>query len=192
MPGLTGVLPSWMNRLGWPKGAAMSTLTMQRGLALPGSALVTAGAVTTLILVAATVGGSLIGSSVPVPSVDEPAAIVSPPMIAAGLPADSVVDASPITSTTPIDHGAVVVESPESWPARSATGTTALDAAVTAPASAPVTALDHQTPAIDEVLLIPAAIAWRDDDGVVHQGLIGVDDIPAGVLALPEGVTLDE
>ncbi|MCP3910099.1 MAG: hypothetical protein GY713_04000 [Actinomycetia bacterium] len=170
----------------------MSTLTMQRGLALPGSALVTAGAVTALILVAATSGSFLIGSSVPVPSVNEPAAVTSSPMIAAGLPADTVADASPITSTAPIDYGAAVVESPESWPARSATGATAPDTAVTAPASAPVTALDHQAPATDEVLLIPAAIAWRDDDGVVHQGLIGVDDIPAEVLALPEGVTLEE
>ncbi|MCP5027329.1 MAG: hypothetical protein GY929_13695 [Actinomycetia bacterium] len=175
----------------------MSTATLYRLPAVPGrfalvgptvAASVAAGVLAlTLILMAVGPGSTAVLPLAPTTPLGEPAvATVSlSPMVVAGLPTDSVVGgASPISSVVPpVDHATAVGETPDSWPAR--------PIPATPPPAAPV---DRHAapPAADEVGLIPAAIAWRDADGEVHQGLIGVDEIPAEVLALPEGVTLDE
>lgn len=156
------------------------------GAALVGSAVAAVLAVA-LVLSAAGLGSSPALPAAPLTPAAEPGVLPpSPsPMIVAGKPVDSVVGgASPIGSTAPvIDHAAAVGERSDSWSSSPLPGT----AAAVAPAPVPV------APAADgEVGLIPAAVGWRDANGEVHQGLIGVDDIPAEVLGLPDGVTLDD
>ncbi len=150
-----------------------------------------------LLLLAAGLGSASVRRAVPAPAASEPGVAVDSlsPMVWAGAPADSVVGGtSPISPVAPaVDHVGPFSETPDSWPAHPPSGSTT-PASPVAPALVAPAPIDREaaTVADDEVGLIPPAIAWRDADGEVHQGLIGVDDIPAEVLALPEGVTLDE